>query len=70
VTLTIEHVSEASSEQWKSVWLACEYATFFHSLEWAEVWESYSRGSIRPAAKLIAFPTVEKRCCRCASRTS
>ena len=55
MTLTIENVSEASAEQWRSVWLACEHATFFHSPEWADVWESYSRGSIRPAAKLIRF---------------
>jgi len=55
VTVTIEHVSDASSEQWRRVWRACEHATFFHSIEWAEVWERYSRGSIRPAAKFIRF---------------
>ncbi len=55
MTLSIEHVSEASSDQWRRAWSACEYATFFQSLEWAEVWERYSRGAMRPAAKLVKF---------------
>jgi CelD/BcsL family acetyltransferase involved in cellulose biosynthesis len=55
VTLSIEQVSQASADQWRRVWKACEHATFFHSLEWADVWERYSRGQIRPAAKLVRF---------------
>jgi CelD/BcsL family acetyltransferase involved in cellulose biosynthesis len=55
VTLTIERVSDAGTEQWRKVWLACDYATFFQSLEWAEVWEKYSGGLIQPAAKHITF---------------
>lgn len=55
MTLSIEHVSDASNDQWQGAWSACEHATFFQSLQWAEVWERYSRGTIRPAAKLVKF---------------
>jgi CelD/BcsL family acetyltransferase involved in cellulose biosynthesis len=55
VTLSIERVSDAGEEQWRKVWKACDYATFFQAPEWALVWERYSQGQIRPAAKLISF---------------
>ena len=55
MSLTIQHQSDASAAEWRRIWLACDYATFFHSLEWAETWEKYSRGLVRPAAKLIRF---------------
>lgn len=30
-------------------------STYFHSPEWARIWEFYSRGTIRPAPQLVAF---------------
>jgi hypothetical protein len=32
-----------------------ESATYYHSREWAEIWESYTNGSIRPYPKTITF---------------
>jgi Acetyltransferase (GNAT) domain len=55
VSLTIQHQSDASVAEWRRIWLACEHATFFHAPEWAETWEKYSRGLVRPAAQLIRF---------------
>jgi hypothetical protein len=55
VTLTIEHESRANAEEWQRTWAACEHATFFQSLEWAQVWEAYSNGRVRPAAKRFRF---------------
>jgi hypothetical protein len=55
MTLTIQHQSDASTEEWQRAWEACECATYFHSPEWAHVWQSYSNGVIRPAAKLLRF---------------
>ncbi|HVZ33455.1 MAG TPA: hypothetical protein VG963_13575, partial [Polyangiaceae bacterium] len=55
MTLSIQHQSEASADEWRRVWQACEYGTFFQSIEWAQVWEKYSRGQVRPSAKLIRF---------------
>lgn len=55
MTLIIQQEAEASTEEWQRVWNACDYATYFHSPEWAQVWHEHSRGRVRPAAKLIRF---------------
>jgi CelD/BcsL family acetyltransferase involved in cellulose biosynthesis len=55
VTLTIQNESPASTEEWQRTWLACEHATFFQSPEWAQVWETYSHGRVRPRAKRFRF---------------
>ena len=55
MTLSIQHESRASIEDWQRTWQACEHATFFQSPEWAQVWESYSRGRVRPHAKSFRF---------------
>jgi GNAT acetyltransferase-like protein len=55
MTLTIQHQSEASTQEWQRAWDLCEWATFFHSPEWAQVWNTHTRGRIRPAAKLFTF---------------
>lgn len=55
MTLTIQHQAEASIEQWQHAHSACDYSTFFHSPEWARIWEEHSGGLVRPAAKAIRF---------------
>lgn len=55
MTLTIQHESEASTEEWQRVWNACEHATFFQAPEWAEVWEEHTNGMVRPEPKLFRF---------------
>ncbi len=55
VKLEIQAQSAAGLEAWQRIYAGCEYATFFHSPEWARVWEMYSDGLVRPAAKLIRF---------------
>ncbi len=55
MTLSIQHESRATVEDWQRTWEACEHATFFQSPEWAEVWESYSQGRVRPSAKAFRF---------------
>ncbi|MCF6236222.1 MAG: GNAT family N-acetyltransferase [Gammaproteobacteria bacterium] len=44
-----------SAEEWGRVWEECDYATYYHSREWAEVWQKYTQGKLRPEAKLITF---------------
>lgn len=55
MTLRIEHESQARMEDWQRVWSSCEHATFFQSPLWAAVWEEYSAGRMRPAAKAFRF---------------
>ncbi len=55
MTVTITRVTEATDRQWQDFWQECPTATYFHSPEWAKIWAFYSRGRIRPAAKLVSF---------------
>lgn len=55
VSLKIARVKAASQGQWRQAWLECGSSTYFHSPEWARIWEFYSRGRIRPAAQSITF---------------
>jgi CelD/BcsL family acetyltransferase involved in cellulose biosynthesis len=55
VALSIQHESEASTEEWQRVWNACEHATFFQAPEWAQVWEEHTNGTVRPEPKLLRF---------------
>jgi len=39
---SIVSVSGASYAEWKETWRDCDYATYFHSPEWAQLWERYT----------------------------
>ena len=58
--LTILNVKPANSEEWDFIWKNCDYATYFHSREWAVVWCQYTRGRIRPDAKIVLFSDGKK----------
>jgi hypothetical protein len=45
----------ATASEWDAVFAACEHATFFHSRDWAEVWQRYTRGQLEPAAWSLSF---------------
>jgi len=72
VRLEIVGVRPASVDEWNDVWNACDYATYFHSLEWANVWQTYSKGKIRPEPLMVDFsdgnrvilPLSAKHACR------
>ena len=53
--IKISRIEEATSEQWDTVVNQCDYATFFHSRGWAEIWEEYRNGKVRSVAKYITF---------------
>jgi len=53
--LTISEKREAQPVEWDEIWRGCEYATYFHSREWAEIWCQYTGGALRPGARLIRF---------------
>ncbi|MDH3521637.1 MAG: GNAT family N-acetyltransferase [Myxococcales bacterium] len=45
----------ATPEEWDRAWERCAYATYFHSRAWAELWERYTGGRIRPAPLAVRF---------------
>lgn len=55
VTTHIVRVVPAPEDEWQRLWEECPSSTYFHSPEWARLWAAYSRGRIRPAAKLVQF---------------
>lgn len=55
MNISIQNIRSASSEEWDYSWKQCSYSTYFHSREWAEVWNEYSKGEIRPDPKIVIF---------------
>lgn len=55
MALSINNIRAATSEEWDSIWKECDYSTYFHSREWAELWQNYPDFQIQPQPKLIAF---------------
>lgn len=55
MTLRIACTRPATDAEWDAIWADCEYATYFHSREWADIWHVYSRGKIFPNPQHITF---------------
>lgn len=55
MSLTIVKSSPATPEHWHRVWQSCDYATFFHSPEWATIWRDSSRGTSEPRPLSVRF---------------
>jgi hypothetical protein len=55
MTAKIACVRPANNAEWDAIWAGCPYSTFFHSREWAEIWESSTDGKLVPRPKVIAF---------------
>lgn len=51
----ISHVRPATPSEWDEAWRHCEYATYFHSREWADIWQVYSEGRLRSRPRFISF---------------
>jgi hypothetical protein len=55
MTLKIASIHPASNAEWDTIWTDCYYSTFFHSREWAEIWDSYTHGALTPSPRKVAF---------------
>lgn len=53
--LQINKIRKATNEEWDSIWKNCTYSTYFHSREWAQIWEQYTKGKISSEPILIIF---------------
>lgn len=58
--ISIKSVSAATADEWDFIWRNCDYATYFHSREWAEIWNIYTNGKICPHPKLVVFSDGSK----------
>jgi hypothetical protein len=53
VKIKITKITNSSVKEWNEALEACPHATYFHSYEWADIWQQY-RG-LTPRAKRIEF---------------
>lgn len=53
----MEELREATKAEWWAVWNTCDWATYFQSPEWAEVWSEYTEGMWCPRAEYIRLST-------------
>src|SRR5690606_35175926 len=53
--ITIARIDTPSFREWEAIWRACDYATFFHSPYWAELWQRFMGDRRRSAAERITF---------------
>ena len=51
----IKNINIANAQTWDDIWANCEYSTYFHSREWAEIWKDYTNEKLRPEPVLITF---------------
>ena len=51
----ISGVRPATDPEWDEIWQGCEYATYFHSREWAMLWAYYTKGGLRPEPRIVTF---------------
>jgi len=54
-TTKIIDVTEATDDQWLLTCQKCEYATYFHTPQWVDLFSKYSKGRIYPRIKKITF---------------
>lgn len=60
MSISITKVCLPSSEEWDAIWQECDYSTYFHSREWAEIWKNHTQGKIKPTPKLVCFSDGKK----------
>ncbi len=53
--LKITEVRKATSIEWDKIWRECDFATYYHSREWAVIWQKYTQGRLIPEALHIMF---------------
>ena len=54
-TINITEIRHATEAQWQQTCKECDYATYFHTPQWFELFLRYSNGRIYPVTKKIIF---------------
>lgn len=60
MSVFIKTLRPATNTEWDHIWKECNYSTYFHSREWAEIWATYTKGKIIPEAKLLIYSDGKK----------
>ncbi len=60
MSIFIKNIRLATASEWDHIWGECDYSTYFHSREWAEIWNRYTEGKMYPDPKLVMFTDGEK----------
>jgi len=60
MTVSIKKIYSASNNEWDQIWEQCDYATFYHSRFWAQVWVQYLKGKIVQDPLVIEFSDHKK----------
>ena len=55
ISISITDVRPATANEWDLNWEECDYATYFHSREWAEIWNVYTKSNICTEPTLVLF---------------
>jgi hypothetical protein len=48
-------VTDATMREWREAHASSRTATFYHGPRWAEIWEAYTNGSMKPAPRKVEF---------------
>lgn len=57
---SIKSVTIANNDEWDEIYQGCEYATYYHSREWAELWSLSINGKTKLNPLLIIFSDGKK----------
>ena len=60
LSISISNVRPASSSEWDMIWRECDYSTYFHSREWAEIWSKYTKRKMFLTPFLVSFSDGKK----------
>jgi hypothetical protein len=58
--VSIVNVRLTSVSEWDLIWRECEYSTYFHSSEWAEIWSKYVKRKMFLTPFLVSFSDGNK----------
>lgn len=58
--ISITHVRPASLSEWDKIWNECDYSTYFHSREWADIWSCYTKRKVSLTPFLVKFSDGKK----------
>lgn len=53
--ISVTNIRSANSDEWDRIWRECDYSTYFHSREWAEIWNVYTKGKMSPEPIMVEF---------------